>query len=103
MSSILTKEAGDLVNKVKTFNKFVYYLKAAQKITNLNVRHVYKCFAICSKILSEFPTQYEAKIVLNHPKCLDKAHIYGDIHYIFRNSILLIPGEFFVVEFSLVK
>lgn len=45
----------------------------------------------------------EAKIVLNHPKCLDKAQIYGDIHYIFRNSILLIPGEFLVMEFSIVK
>lgn len=43
----------------------------------------------------------EAKIVLNHPKCLNKAQIYGDIHYIFRNSILLIPGESFILQFIL--
>ncbi|XP_066257187.1 probable cytochrome P450 4d14 [Euwallacea similis] len=35
----------------------------------------------------------DARIVLNHSKCLNKAELYGDIQYVFKNSILLIPGE----------
>ncbi|XP_066154471.1 cytochrome P450 4C1-like [Euwallacea fornicatus] len=35
----------------------------------------------------------DAKTVLNHPKCMDKAEMYSNIHYLFSNSILLIPGE----------
>ncbi|CAG9769300.1 unnamed protein product [Ceutorhynchus assimilis] len=35
----------------------------------------------------------EAKIVLNHPKCLNKAQLYGDVQYLFRNSLLLIDAE----------
>lgn len=36
----------------------------------------------------------DARVILNNPKCLDKAQLYGDVQYVFKNSILLIPGEF---------
>lgn len=36
----------------------------------------------------------DAKVLLNNPKCLDKAELYRDVQYLFKNSILLIPGEF---------
>lgn len=42
----------------------------------------------------------DAKIVLNHSKCLNKAEMYADIQYLFRNSILLIPGECSSIQFG---
>ncbi|CAG9769302.1 unnamed protein product [Ceutorhynchus assimilis] len=35
----------------------------------------------------------EARIVLNHPKCYNKAQLYKDVKYIFRNSLLLIEAD----------
>nr|WIT94135.1 cytochrome P450 monooxygenase CYP410D4 [Euwallacea interjectus] len=35
----------------------------------------------------------KARIVLNHPKCQDKAALYNNLRYIFKNSILLSPEE----------
>ncbi|XP_050308966.1 cytochrome P450 4c21-like [Anthonomus grandis grandis] len=35
----------------------------------------------------------EARIVLNHPKCYNKAELYGDVQYVFRNSLLLVDVD----------
>ncbi|KAL1509692.1 hypothetical protein ABEB36_004394 [Hypothenemus hampei] len=35
----------------------------------------------------------EARIILNHPKSLDKAEQYQYLKHLFRNSILVLPGE----------
>lgn len=44
----------------------------------------------------------EVRIVLNHPKCLSKAQLYDDLKYIFKNSLLLVPGKYsYYVHFYL--
>ncbi|KAL1508985.1 hypothetical protein ABEB36_003796 [Hypothenemus hampei] len=35
----------------------------------------------------------EARIILNHPKCLDKAKQYDGLKHLFGNSVILLPGE----------
>ncbi|XP_066257473.1 cytochrome P450 4d2-like [Euwallacea similis] len=35
----------------------------------------------------------DARIVLNHPKCLDKSEVYSDIEWAFNNTIIINPGD----------